>query len=44
VAAFETRDRDYFRVRIPAAGRSEAVEIACRLTDKGLPAVIFEGE
>lgn len=33
----------YYRVRIPAESRRDALRIAGRLKDKGIPAVIYEG-
>jgi rare lipoprotein A len=44
VSTFRTPGRDLYRVRIPAANKSEALEIARRLTDRGFPVVIFEDE
>jgi len=44
VAKYSTPERDYYRVRIPAGTRREAVEIASRLAERGIPVVIFEGD
>lgn len=43
VDEFQTPTRLYFRVRIPAGTRREALRIAGRLKDTGIPSVIYEG-
>jgi len=43
VDEFQTPTGLYYRVRIPAGTRREAIRIAGRLKDQGIPSVIYEG-
>lgn len=44
VVEYEAPERDYWRVRIPAKNRVEAEEIAARLAERGIRALILEFE
>jgi rare lipoprotein A len=43
VDEFRSQTGIYYRVRIPAESRRDALRIAGRLKDKGVPAIIYEG-
>jgi rare lipoprotein A len=43
VDEFQTQTGLYYRVRIPAGTRRDALRIAGRLNDRGVPAIIYEG-